>query len=123
SFAPANETASQPWNECSILVGLFLGTTHMAGVHLTLFFQCVQALYVRNSGHHNRELSIFVCILFALGNVGNATNIILGQKTFIDDRNYPGGPNAYFIGQSTDWSAVVYHSIYIVNSWFRDALI
>ncbi|KAJ7037252.1 hypothetical protein C8F04DRAFT_1093072 [Mycena alexandri] len=122
SFAPANETASQLWNERSILIGLFLGTIGY-GVHLTLFFQCVQALYVRKAGHHNRELLIFVCILFALGNVGNATNIIFGQKTFIDDRDYPGGPNAYFVEQSTDWSAVVCNSVYIVNSWFQDALL
>ncbi|KAJ7257040.1 hypothetical protein C8J57DRAFT_1185909 [Mycena rebaudengoi] len=121
SFPPANETAVELWNERSILIGLFLGTIGF-GVHLTLFFQCARALYTRN-GHRNRELLVFVCILFILGNIGNATNMIFGQRTFIDNRGYPGGPNAYFVEQSFDWSAVVCNSVYIVNSWFQDALL
>ncbi|KAF7333581.1 hypothetical protein MSAN_02417100 [Mycena sanguinolenta] len=122
SWAPANETAAQLWNERSILIGLFLGAIGY-GVHLTLFVQCVQALYARKSGRRNHELLIFVCILFALGNVGNATNILFGQKTFIDDRDYPGGPGVYFVEQSTNWSVVVCDSVYIVNSWFADGLL
>ncbi|KAJ7048680.1 hypothetical protein C8F01DRAFT_1213631 [Mycena amicta] len=121
SFSP-DETPSQLWNERSILAGLFLGTVGF-GVHLTLFVECVQALRARREGRRNRELLLFVCILFVLGNIGNATNIVFGQKTFIDDRNYPGGPNAFFVEQSTNWSAVVCNSVYIVNSWFQDALL
>ncbi|KAJ7756039.1 hypothetical protein DFH07DRAFT_959171 [Mycena maculata] len=109
SFAPANETAAQLWNERSIFVGLFLGSIGF-GVHLTLFVQCAQALYARKEGHRNRELFVLICILFVLGNIGNATNILFGQKTFIDDRDYPGGPNAFFVEQST-------------NCWFQDALL
>ncbi|KAJ7448666.1 hypothetical protein B0H11DRAFT_340224 [Mycena galericulata] len=122
SFAPANETAAQLWNERSIFVGLFLGAIGF-GVHLTLFFQCARALYARKGGKRNRELLIFICILFILGNIGNATNIVFGQKTFIDDRDFPGGPNAFFVEESTNWSAVVCNSVYIVNSWFQDALL
>ncbi|KAJ7135105.1 hypothetical protein C8R46DRAFT_1325870 [Mycena filopes] len=121
SFSP-DETSAQLWNERSILVGLFLGTIGF-GVHLTLFMQCVGALYRRKEGQRNRGLLAFISILFILGNIGNATNIVFGQKTFIDDRNYPGGPNAFFVEQSTNWSAVVCNSVYIVNSWFQDALL
>jgi len=66
---------------------------------------------------------IFICILFVLGNIGNATTIVFGQKTYIDDRNYPGGPSAYFVEQSTNWSCVVANAVYIVNSWFQDGLL
>ncbi|KAF7315972.1 hypothetical protein MIND_00114100 [Mycena indigotica] len=121
SFAP-NESAAALWNERSILAGLFLGTIGF-GIHLTLFFECVQALCSRRESQRNRELLVFVCLLFTLGNIGNATNIIFAQKTFIDNRNYPGGPNAFFVEQSTNWSAVVCNSVYIVNSWFQDALL
>ncbi|KAJ7793421.1 hypothetical protein B0H14DRAFT_3889355 [Mycena olivaceomarginata] len=65
----------------------------------------------------------FVFILFALGNIGNATSFLFAQKSFIDDRDYPGGPGAYFVEQSTDWSAVVCNSVYIVNTWFQDGIL
>jgi hypothetical protein len=100
-------------------------TTAMTGVHFTLFVECFQALLLRidKNGRRNKELLAFICILFTLGNVGNATNLVLAQKTFIDNRTYPGGPNAFFLQQSTNWSAVVCNSVYIGNSWFADALL
>ncbi|KAF7328672.1 hypothetical protein MSAN_02468800 [Mycena sanguinolenta] len=121
SWAP-DETATQLWNERSIFIGIFLGTIGY-GVHLTLFFQCVPALCARKSGHRNRELLIFVFILFILGNLGNATTLIFAQKSFIDDRDYPGGPGAYFVEQSADWTVVVCNSVYIVNTWLQDGLL
>jgi hypothetical protein len=83
----------------------------------------VPALCARKSGRRNRELLIFVFILFALGNIGNATSFLFAQKSFIDDRDYPGGPGAYFVEQSTDWSAVVCNLVYIVNTWFQDGIL
>ncbi|KAF8209506.1 hypothetical protein K438DRAFT_1711790 [Mycena galopus ATCC 62051] len=121
SWAP-NETAAQLWNERCIFIGQFIGTIGY-GVHLTLFCQCVPALCARKSGRHNRELLIFVFILFALGNIGNATTIVFVQKSFIDDRDYPGGPGAYFVEQSTNWSAIVSNAAYIVNTWFQDGFL
>ncbi|KAJ6482591.1 hypothetical protein C8R45DRAFT_1001965 [Mycena sanguinolenta] len=122
SWAP-DETAAQLLNERYIFIGQFIGAFGY-GVHLTLFFQCVHALYTgRKSRRHNWEMLIYVFILFALGNIGNATSIFYAQKTFIDDRNYPGGPGAFFFEQSTQWSGVVCNSVYIVNTWFQDGLL
>ncbi|KAJ7849646.1 hypothetical protein B0H14DRAFT_2509788 [Mycena olivaceomarginata] len=121
SWAP-NETAAQLWNERCIFIGQLIGAIGY-GIHLTLFCQCVPALCARKSGRRNRELLIFVFILFALGNIGNATSFLFAQKSFIDDRDYPGGPGAYFVEQSTDWSAVVCNSVYIVNTWFQDGIL
>ncbi|KAJ7821191.1 hypothetical protein B0H14DRAFT_3089137 [Mycena olivaceomarginata] len=121
SWAP-NETAAQLWNERCIFIGQLIGAIGY-GVHLTLFCQCVPALFASKSGRHNRELLIFVFILFALGNIGNATTFLFAQKSFIDYRDYPGGPGAYFVEQSTDWSAVVCNSVYIVNTWFQDGIV
>ncbi|KAJ7887536.1 hypothetical protein B0H14DRAFT_3127513 [Mycena olivaceomarginata] len=104
SWAP-NETAAQLWNERCIFIGQLIGAIGY-GVHLTLFCQCVPALCARKFGRRNRELLIFVFILFALGNIGNATSFLFAQKSFINNRDYPGGPGAYFVEQSTDWSAV-----------------
>ncbi|KAF7377397.1 hypothetical protein MSAN_00161300 [Mycena sanguinolenta] len=122
SWTP-DETAAQLWNERCIFIGQFIGAFGY-GVHLTLFVQCVHALYSgRKTRRHNWELLLFIFILFALGNIGNATSIFYAQKTFIDDRNYPGGPGAYFFEQSTQWVAVLCNSVYIVNTWFQDGLL
>ncbi|KAF7328676.1 hypothetical protein MSAN_02469200 [Mycena sanguinolenta] len=122
SWAP-DETTAQLWDERCIFVGHFIGAFGY-GVHLTLFFQCVHALYTgRKAQPHNWQWLLFVFILFALGNIGNATSIFYVQKTFIDDRNYPGGPGAYFFEQSTQWAAVLCNSVYIVNTWFQDGLL
>ena len=43
--------------------------------------------------------------------------------TFIDNRNYPGGPGAYNVAQSTNTVAVICNSVYIVNSWLQDTLL
>ncbi|KAJ7790133.1 hypothetical protein B0H14DRAFT_225659 [Mycena olivaceomarginata] len=59
----------------------------------------------------------------ALGNIGNATSFLFTRKSLIDDRDYPGGPGAYFVEQSTNWSAVVCNSVYIVNTWFQDGIL
>ncbi|KAJ7793422.1 hypothetical protein B0H14DRAFT_149075 [Mycena olivaceomarginata] len=121
SWAP-NETAAQLWNERCIFIGQLIGAIGY-GVHLTLFCQCVPALCARKSRRRNRVLLIFVFILFALGTIGSGTSYLFAQKSFIDDRDYPGGPGAYFVEQSTDWSAVVTNSVYIVNTWFQDGIL
>ncbi|KAF7328660.1 hypothetical protein MSAN_02467600 [Mycena sanguinolenta] len=121
SWAP-DETTAQLLNERYIFIGQFIGAFGY-GVHLTLFIQCVHALFGRKFSRHSWAMLIFVCILFILGNIGNATSIFYAQKTFIDDRNYPGGPGAFFFEQSTQWSAVLCNSVYIVNTWFQDGLL
>ncbi|KAJ7890170.1 hypothetical protein B0H14DRAFT_3705941 [Mycena olivaceomarginata] len=118
SISPT-ETAPDLRSERLILAGLFLGTVG----HGLYFSLLIFPLLLRKDGRRNKELLAFICILFTLGNVGNATNLVLAQKTFIDNRTYPGGPNAFFLQQSTNWSAVVCNSVYIVNSWFADALL
>ncbi|KAJ7239567.1 hypothetical protein B0H12DRAFT_1189924 [Mycena haematopus] len=122
SWAP-NETAAQLWNERCIFIGQLIGAIGY-GVHLTLFCQCVPALLARKSGRRrNLWLLLYVFILFTLGNIGNATTFLFAQKTFIDDRDYPGGPGAFFVEQSTEWSAVLCNSAYIVNTWFQDGIL
>jgi hypothetical protein len=122
SWAPANETASDIWNEKSILDGLFLGTVAY-GIHLTLFISAFHLLYTRKRTQHESFLLVYILVLFILGNIGNGTNIKFGEMTFIDDRNYPGGPNAFFVQQSINPVAVICNSAYIVNSWLQDGLL
>ncbi|KAH9484497.1 hypothetical protein JR316_0003979 [Psilocybe cubensis] len=125
SWAPVNETSADLWHERSILVGLFLGAIGY-GIHLTLFVWTSHILYTKrmnSKGTVGQFLLLYVVVVFVLGNIGNATNIRFGEMTFIDNRNYPGGPNAFFVQQSTNKVAVLCNSAYIVNSWFQDGLL
>jgi hypothetical protein len=56
-----------------------------------------------------------------MGNVGNAANIKTGEVIWVDDRNFPGGPNAFYAqgGGPYNITATV---VYIVNSWFQDGM-
>ncbi|KAF9218574.1 hypothetical protein BS17DRAFT_822735 [Gyrodon lividus] len=122
SYAPANETETEIWNERSILDGLFLGAIGY-GVHMTLFFMCFRLLWTRKKDTKDKLMIVYITILFVLGNIGNGTNLKFGEMTFIDDRDYPGGPNAFFVQESTNIVAVLCNTVYIVNSWFQDALL
>ncbi|KAF8900260.1 hypothetical protein CPB84DRAFT_1779209 [Gymnopilus junonius] len=118
SWAPANETASEIWNERSILDGLFVG----AGFTLP----CLSQPHVLLVGKRTKQDYLFlayISLLFILGNIGNGMNIKFGKLTFIDNRNYPGGPNAFFVEQSINPIAVICNCMFIVNSWLQDALL
>lgn len=121
SYAPPNESPADLWNERSILDGLFLGSVGY-GIHLTLYLACLT--HLRPRGERNDQYILaYITLLFILGNIGNGTNIKWGEMTFIDNRNYPGGPGAYNVAQSTNPVAVICNSVYIVNSWLQDTLL
>ncbi|KAF9218447.1 hypothetical protein BS17DRAFT_742164 [Gyrodon lividus] len=122
SYAPANETGTEIWNARSILDGLFLGAIGY-GVHMTLFFMCFRLLWAHKKDTKDKLMIVYITIIFVLGNIGNGTNLKFGEMTFIDDRDYPGGPDAFFVQESTNIVAVLCNTVYIVNSWFQDALL
>ncbi len=57
-----------------------------------------------------------------MGNVGNGTNIKVGELTFVDNRNFPGGPNAYF-ATGAGPVGLTCNVVYIINTWFQDGLL
>lgn len=58
--------------------------------------------------------------MFVLGGVGVGTALNFNERSFINDRNYPGGPGAYHFQQMTLPSNVVGIGCYMVNKWFQD---
>ncbi|KAF5358564.1 hypothetical protein D9757_012959 [Collybiopsis confluens] len=121
-WSPAGETPAQLWYERSILAGLFLGAVGF-GVHATLFFQAFQLLYARRHKKQEQIFLVYIVTVFLLSNIGNATNFKFGEMVFIDFRDYPGGPGAYFVEQSTAFAAVVCNCVYICLTWFQDGLL
>jgi hypothetical protein len=93
------------------------------GIHFTLFIWTFYLLWNGKRTQADIFFLLYISVLFLLGNIGNGTNIKFGEMTFIDDRNYPGGPNAFFVEQSINPIAVICNTTYIVNSWLQDGLL
>ncbi|KAL9710485.1 hypothetical protein Ac2012v2_006019 [Leucoagaricus gongylophorus] len=121
SYAPPGESSFDLYNERTIIDGLFLGTIAY-GVHLTLFIWCFHLLLRKKKSRSEYLLMIYVVLLFIMGNIGNGTNIKVGELTFVDNRNFPGGPNEYF-SQGGGTVGLTCNVIYIINTWFQDGLL
>ena len=68
-------------------------------------------------------LLTFVSLLFVMGTLNFACNTRITQLEFIDNRNFPGGPNAwlftfYSIGVNTTGNAA-----YVIAYFLADALL
>jgi hypothetical protein len=60
---------------------------------------------------------VYICVVFFLSSIGNAANTRFAQYTFIDNRDYPGGPNAYFVEQAGEWLNYTGYVVYLINTW------
>ncbi|KAJ2924818.1 hypothetical protein H1R20_g12292, partial [Candolleomyces eurysporus] len=94
------------------------------GILFTIFVQCVLAL-LSSSAHKKNQARFFIgysCIIFILATFGIAGNTKFVQMTYIDYRNYPGGPNAFTFDFYTEFSNVFSIGSYVVMNWFADGL-
>lgn len=122
SWAP-NESALALWGERSYLDGIFIGAVAY-GVHATLFFITLKLLLERpRSAWRDYIWIAFIVALFTISSIGNGSQLKFTQIVFIDARNYPGGPAAFYVDGSRDFMAVFCNSIYTVNTWLQDGLL
>ncbi|KZV85732.1 hypothetical protein EXIGLDRAFT_841253 [Exidia glandulosa HHB12029] len=122
SWAP-NLTPDQFWNERSYLAGILIGAVAY-GVHATLFFLTLTLLWARPRTHWKDYIWItYTAIVFIVSSLGNGGQFKFTQMIWIDNREYPGGPGAYFAEQSTAFESTLCNAAYIVNGWLQDALI
>lgn len=63
-------------------------------------------------------LAIIVLMIFALFG-----NVYMGQRMWIDDRSFEGGPYAYFAANSAAWWNTLGSTTDIVIVWMGDALL
>ena len=63
-------------------------------------------------------LTIIVLMIFALFG-----NVYMGQRMWIDDRTFEGGPYAYFVANSAAWWNTLGSATDIVIVWMGDALL
>jgi hypothetical protein len=97
----------------------------MQGVNLALFFLCVPLLWSQRIKHPKYAYGMlaFVGLIFSLGTIANGLALYVNQLTYIDDRNYPGGPAAFAIEQNSITVNIVATAFYFINQWLQDGLL
>jgi hypothetical protein len=142
-FAPANETASDLYIERLNFDGYQLGAIGYGmsrfyclvssltpldhtGVTLVVAAMAAHALW----GLRQRQpkfayiLLVYVFVIFALGTIGNAANIKWSELGFIENREFPGGPNAFFVAEeSVTMVNLLCLGAYIVATWMQDGFL
>lgn len=152
TWAPPGETEQDLWLERSNFVGVVLSSIAY-GVHLTLFLFVLHHLLLHPSSrappHYNHyghahanqyrrrphffssfskrsiswPLVAYITWNFTLGTFGIVGESKFNQLTFVDDRNYPGGPNQFVIDQYGDFANIFGTVAYVVLQWSADALV
>ncbi|EJD06440.1 uncharacterized protein FOMMEDRAFT_102223 [Fomitiporia mediterranea MF3/22] len=130
TWAPPGESASDLWEERSNFVGVVLSSVAY-GVHLTLYLFVLHHLIKHPSqrvgtGARARVswgLVAYITWNFILGTFGIAAEARFNEFTYVDFRNFPGGPNAFVSSQYGDLINMFGTAAYIVLNWSADALV
>ncbi|TFK47279.1 hypothetical protein OE88DRAFT_1636850 [Heliocybe sulcata] len=123
-YAPANETESDIWFERSNIDGAIVAGVGY-GVHLTLFIACFSALWTQRTcrPRYSQAMLSYIALLSIMGTISFATNTRFNEMTFVDDRDYPGGPNAFFVSQNSLPVNILGDGTSFVAQWMQDGLL
>lgn len=128
SFAP-DESAAVLYAEKTWLVGCILSAVAYGAV-ITLYVMCVnlllkQAANTSTTGMR-RQCYAFVAyssVLFTIGTLYIVSAVRMLQLSFIDNRNFPGGPSAF---ESVMFSIPISNLgnvNYAIGNWLADGLL
>ncbi|EIN10132.1 hypothetical protein PUNSTDRAFT_35722, partial [Punctularia strigosozonata HHB-11173 SS5] len=118
------EPASVIHLEKDIFNGAALGAVAY-GLNVALFLLCAPLLWAqrKRSPKYAYSMLAFVCTTFGLATIANGLALYINQLTFIDERNYPGGPAAFAIEQNSITINIVAIAFYLFNQWLQDGLL
>ncbi|KAF9008614.1 hypothetical protein BDZ89DRAFT_965115 [Hymenopellis radicata] len=122
-FAPPGESAADLWVEQSNLNGVILSGVAY-GVLFAISFQALLLFLKPTMGKPIQWSWVaYISLMFTLATLGFAGNVKFNQLTYIDQRNIPGGPNAYTAQYYSIWVNMMSFGSYVVMSWVADALV
>jgi hypothetical protein len=64
--------------------------------------------------------AIYVCALAILGTIGGSINLLLMERAYVDNRNFPGGPLAYLSTYFSIPSTVTGFVSFVLATWLQD---
>ncbi|KAF9010830.1 hypothetical protein BDQ17DRAFT_1273497 [Cyathus striatus] len=122
-ISPPGATPESLFIEKTNLDGVVFSAVTFGGL-FALAFECMQHIGTK----HRRSrlewiLFGYSFLLLALGTIGFAGSMKFNDMTFIDDRNYPGGPNGFAIAYYSHWINLMSFICYILMSWVSDAFV
>ncbi|KAJ6561385.1 hypothetical protein DFH09DRAFT_920938 [Mycena vulgaris] len=122
SFAPPGESAYDLWVERSNMNGVLLSGVAY-GILFTITFQTVLLFLKAPRKAIPWGLIAYMSVMFILASIGFGINANFNQKTYIDDRNFPGGPNTFTVEFYATTLNMVGFTAYTVMSWMADGLV
>ncbi|KZV80457.1 hypothetical protein EXIGLDRAFT_583531, partial [Exidia glandulosa HHB12029] len=66
---------------------------------------------------------VYISVHFVFGTIAFACHVRLNEMMFVTERNFPGGPNAFFVAHQSHWLNIVVYSLYISTAWLQDGLL
>ncbi|KAF8912533.1 hypothetical protein CPB85DRAFT_1301373 [Mucidula mucida] len=109
--------------EKSDFIGMHLADM-LYGITVLLFVRCmIGLLFPKAPRVRNIPLAVYVSVLFALGTVFMAMNLNVAVLSFIDNRNFPGGPEVWAQAEAYKAIIVVPNTVFILANWMADALL
>jgi len=123
TFSP-DEPASEIVRERTIFIEQIMNGVGY-GVALTLYCHIVVAFARsrrRYSSAGSRALLGLNSLMIILSTLYLAGCIVLSTKMFIDDRNFPGGPDAYLIAEYSFPVTMMANAAYPIEIWLCDGL-
>ncbi|VDC01090.1 unnamed protein product [Peniophora sp. CBMAI 1063] len=129
-FATSNPdwAPSEPYSALQNERGLYIGqlvSWGAWGVLLAVGIQCVAVLWrnVRRGKGRHVYLLVYVIVITALATAGVAMTAKWQQTYLIDQRNYPGGPLAYYVKFAVNPLSVAGRFCAFIINWMADGLL
>lgn len=97
--------------------------SHCLGVHLALFLIAVPLLLRRWRKNKEWVMLPFTTIMFILGTTYIGANTKVTELAFIDNRNFPGGPNIYLLANYNVAPHVLLNTMGAISLWIADGLL
>ena len=118
-----DEDAATIFFERTFLAGdLLSGLGH--GVELVLYAACARYLWSqRRSRRHALFLLAYITFVLCVQTIFIAVQARTVQLVYIDNRNYPGGPWAYFLSSQSLAVNVMFEATLFVNTFMCDGLV
>ncbi|KAJ7214266.1 hypothetical protein C8J57DRAFT_1538485 [Mycena rebaudengoi] len=122
SFAPPGESAYDLWVERSNLNGVVLAAVTY-GILFTVTFQTLLIFFQLPKRKVPWGFVTYISAMFTLASIGFGTNAKFNQMTYIDNRNIPGGPNAFTLQYYSIPLNLTGFVCYTMMSWLADGLV
>jgi hypothetical protein len=83
----------------------------------------IGTLWPRRGKSRRLLLALYTFMLFGFGTIFTGMNINSSKVAFIDNRNFPGGPEAYVLSIYSSPIQLTPNIVFILANWMADALL